>query len=65
MVLKNSIFEVDEFLGANEGLIVAEIGLKDEQDSLTRSPWSGKEVTGEERYYNSQLSKRPFNTCNL
>ena len=56
----NHIFEVDEFFGDNEGLIVAEVELKDENDSFEKPLWLGKEVTGDMRYYNSQLSKLPF-----
>ncbi len=59
---KNQIFEVDEFFGDNEGLIVAEIELTDENETFIKPDWLGKEVTGNIRYYNSQLSKLPFNT---
>jgi len=59
---KNHIFEVDEFFGDNEGLIVAEIELTDENETFIKPDWLGKEVTGNIRYYNSQLSKQPFNT---
>ncbi len=54
------IFEIDEFLGANEGLIVAEVELGDEQEAFKSPDWIGKEVTGEVAYYNAQLSKNPF-----
>ena len=54
------IYEVDEFHGLNEGLVVAEIELKDEDDAFEKPSWLGREVTGETRYYNSQLSKQPF-----
>lgn len=54
------IFEVDEFLGNNEGLVVAEVELSDEQEQFSKPLWLGKEVTGDVRYYNSQLSKNPF-----
>lgn len=53
-------FEVDEFHGSNEGLIVAEIELKNEDDAFEKPAWLGQEVTGEIKYYNSQLSKNPF-----
>lgn len=56
------IFEVDEFLSENSGLIVAEIELKTEDEKFEIPTWLGKEVTGEIKYYNSQLSLRPFNT---
>ena len=54
------VIEVDEFFGENEGLIVAEIELKDENESYEKPDWLGKEVTNDERYYNAYLSKNPF-----
>jgi len=54
-------FEVDEFLGENSGLIIAEIELPDENTLFNKPNWLGKEVTGEVKYYNSMLSKNPFN----
>ena len=56
----NHIFEVDEFYGENEGLIVAEIELISENDLFEKPIWLGKEVTGNIKYYNSQLSKNPY-----
>ena len=53
-------FEVDEFYGDNEGLIVAEIELPDENAPFTHPSWLGKEVTGDRRYYNSQLLVHPY-----
>ena len=53
-------FEVDVFRGANEGLVLAEIELSDENEAFQRPAWLGKEVTGEVSYYNSMLSKNPF-----
>lgn len=53
-------FEVDEFYGDNEGLIVAEIELPDENAPFTNPSWLGKEVTGDRRYYNSMLAKHPY-----
>lgn len=53
-------FEVDEFFGDNEGLTVAEIELSDENEVFEKPSWLGKEVTGDQRYYNSQLSNNPF-----
>ena len=53
-------FEVDEFHGENNGLIVAEIELKNESDDFFRPKWLGKEVTGEVNYYNAMLMKVPF-----
>ncbi|MCL9769348.1 CYTH domain-containing protein [Flavobacterium sp. HXWNR69] len=54
------IYEVDVFLGENEGLIVAEIELQSENESFEKPYWLGKEVTSDERYYNSYLSNNPF-----
>jgi len=62
--VKNHIFEVDEFHGDNEGLIVAEVELKSENEVFEKPQWLGKEVTGELRYYNSRLSKSPYKTWN-
>ena len=56
----NHIFEVDEFYGENEGLIIAEIELESETETFEKPIWLGKEVTGDNRYYNSFLSKNPF-----
>lgn len=58
------LFEVDEFFGDNNGLVVAEVELNDEDESFEKPIWLGKEVTGNERYYNAYLSSRPFNTWN-
>ncbi len=54
------VFEIDEFYGENEGLKVAEIELNKETDTFEKPQWLGTEVTGEIKYYNSQLSKNPF-----
>ena len=54
------IFEVDEFYGENEGLIVAEIELSDENEAFEKPKWLGKEVTNDVKYYNAYLSKNPF-----
>ena len=53
-------FEVDEFYGENEGLVIAEIELSSEEDLFDIPLWLGKEVTGDMRYYNSKLAKNPF-----
>ena len=60
--VNNHTFEVDEFYGDNEGLIIAEVELKTENEAFTKPDWLGEEVTGNTKYYNSQLSKQPFNT---
>jgi adenylate cyclase len=54
------IWEVDEFLGENRGLVVAEVELGDRERILSRPAWVGREVTGLERYYNSSLVDYPF-----
>jgi len=63
--VENHIFEVDEFLGENEGLILAEIELTSENEIFIKPEWLGKEVTGDVRYYNSQLSKIPYKNWKL
>ena len=55
-------FEVDEFYGENEGLTVAEVELASEDEPFVKPAFIGKEVTGDVRYYNSQLRMRPFTT---
>ena len=55
-------WEVDEFHGDNEGLVMAEIELRSEDDVFEKPSWLGEEVTGDRRYYNSMLAKRPFRT---
>jgi len=54
------VWEVDEFLGDNAGLIVAEIELGSEDEPFDRPQWLGAEVTEDERYYNFNLAKRPY-----
>ena len=56
----NHNFEVDEFYGDNEGLVVAEVELGAEDESFERPSWLSAEVTGDERYYNSMLMKNPY-----
>ncbi|WP_370477532.1 CYTH domain-containing protein [Tamlana flava] len=58
--VKNHIFEIDEFFGDNEGLVVAEIELSEKNEIFEKPDWLGEEVTGNLKYYNSQLSKKPF-----
>jgi len=55
-------WEVDEFLGANRGLLLAEVELKDEFQPFSHPEWLGDEVTGDCRYYNSQLTQKPFSS---
>lgn len=54
------VFEVDEFHGRNEGLVVAEVELASEDEFYLKPEWLGVEVTGDRRYYNSFLSQCPF-----
>lgn len=58
------LWEVDVFLGKNKGLIMAEIELKFENQEFHRPDWILKEVSGDERYYNSYLSEHPFQEWN-
>lgn len=58
----NHIFEVDEFYSENEGLVIAEVELNTKNEAFLKPDWLGEEVTGNIKYYNSQLSKRPFKT---
>lgn len=53
-------FEVDEFYGENQGLVVAEIELTFEAEAFDKPSWLGLEVTGDVRYYNSALMKHPY-----
>jgi adenylate cyclase len=53
-------WEIDEFFGENAGLVVAEVELTDEQQAFTLPPWVGAEVSGDPRYFNSNLIKSPY-----
>lgn len=55
-------WEVDEFLGENAGLVVAEIELPGEDAAFERPDWIGQDVTGDKRYYNSNLIRHPYST---
>ena len=55
-------WEVDEFLGSNLGLLMAEVELESEDQSFIMPEWAGEEVTGDRRYYNSWLAGQPFST---
>ena len=57
---KGKIFEVDEFHGDNEGLVVAEVELRSEDEAFGKPSFLGKEVTGERKYYNSSLMANPY-----
>ena len=53
-------WEIDEFLGLNQGLLVAEIELQDEQEFFSKPEWLGAEVSDDPRYFNSYLANHPF-----
>jgi len=55
------LWEVDEFLGDNAGLVVAEVELQSADQSFDKPDWAGAEVTDESRYYNLALASRPYN----
>lgn len=57
----NHVFEVDVFSGENEGLVLAEVELQSEAEVFEKPEWLGKEVSGDPRYYNSNLVLNPFN----
>lgn len=57
----NLFFEVDEFLRENKGLIIAEIELPNANTFFKKPNWLGDEVTGQVKYYNAMLAKKPFN----
>ena len=54
------VFEVDEFYGNNQGLVVAEVELASEDEVFEKPDWLGEEVTSDDRYYNSMLVKHPY-----
>jgi CYTH domain-containing protein len=54
------VWEVDEFFGENQGLIVAELELESEDQYFPKPDWIGEEVTGDPRYFNSNLIKNPY-----
>lgn len=60
-----STWEVDEFHGANEGLIIAEIELKSEDQTFARPDWLGDEVSHISKYLNSELSKAPYTSWSV
>ncbi len=56
------IWEIDEFLAENRGLVVAEIELETEEQEFSKPAWLGKEVSDDPRFYNAQLVKNPYST---
>ena len=60
VAVEKHIWEIDVFHGTNKGLIIAEIELDIEDEKFSMPDWIAQEVTGDERYYNSYISKKPF-----
>jgi len=56
----NTRWEVDRFVGDNDGLVVAEVELNSESQEFDHPDWLGREVSGDAKYYNSQLVKHPY-----
>lgn len=56
------VWEIDEFHGVNDGLIVAECELESEEQAIDKPDWVGEEVTGDPRYFNSNLIAHPYST---
>lgn len=57
-------WEIDEFLGANTGLLLAEVELEQVDQPVPLPPWIGTEVTGDPRYYNAYLARHPYSSWN-
>ena len=55
------IWEIDIFYGDNEGLVIAEVELEDENEKIKLPLWIKEEVSGDIKYYNSNLMKYPYN----
>lgn len=62
IALDGLVWEVDEFFGDNAGLIVAEVELESEDQAFEKPSWVGEEVSGDPRYFNSNLIQNPFTT---
>jgi len=60
IVFKGFVWEVDEFLDENQGLIIAELELESETQTFIKPEWIGEEVTGDPKYFNSNLIHRPY-----
>jgi CYTH domain-containing protein len=58
------LWEVDEFLGDNQGLVLAEVELKSENQKIELPDWIDREVSGDRRYYNASLAKYPYRRWN-
>ncbi len=64
IVIGNHTFEIDEFLGHNKGLILAEVELKEPNEKVIFPNWILKEVTGDPQYYNSYISQNSYKNWN-
>ncbi len=62
VLLNGTLWEIDEFLEENSGLLMAEVELPDENASFFRPEWLGREVTDDKRYHNSHIAQHPFKT---
>lgn len=60
IALNGVVWEVDDFLGENQGLVMAEVELADANQSIDLPDWIGEEVSHDPRYYNANLAKHPF-----
>lgn len=60
VAVDGAVFEIDEFLDENQGLVIAEIELPAADASFPRPPWLGREVSEERRFFNIELARRPF-----
>jgi len=60
IIFQNKLWEVDEFLGDNQGLVLAEIELNFENEKFDKPDWIGEEVSEDSRYFNSNLIKFPY-----
>lgn len=58
----NLVWEIDEFFGVNDGLIVAEVELQSEEQKFEKPEWIGEEISGDPRYFNSNLVNNPYTT---
>lgn len=61
VIVERKTFEIDEFFGDNQGLVIAEIELENKLETFKRPTWLGEEVTGQAKYYNSNLIVNPYN----
>jgi adenylate cyclase len=56
----NRKWEIDEFRGENQGLVIAELELRNEGEKIEKPAWAGDEVTGDPRYFNINLVQHPY-----